>query len=94
MWKTTRARAPPDGRETTDRVRAELEQLRTEHHAEVAELRREAAERTALRREAAEQIATRPGPDRRATLQGRTRSPRILSSRRRPPVSHRPRRTC
>lgn len=67
---SAQTRAEAD-RAALERVRAELEQLRTEHHDELAQIRREAAEeRAALRREASEQLTavlarfdTTPGAD-------------------------------
>ena len=56
-----------EDRATVERLRVQLEQTRTDHHDEVAALRREAAEEpAALRQEAREQLATvlaRPAHD-------------------------------
>ena len=75
-------RRAAENRAALERVRAELEQVRTDHHDELAQLRREAAEeRAALRREAGEQLTavlarfdTTPGADTASTLARRGRA--------------------
>ena len=50
-------RRAAEDRAAVERLRVELEQTRTDHHDEIAALRREAEERAALRQEAREQPA-------------------------------------